>query len=400
MIPLRAPSPAPSPSSPPFPVDDAQLAAFVRTALAAPDAQPGPWWWEPVGYPFDSPTTGGLFRVRGVAIDGGRPRRWSLFVKVLHAFRHWALIDLIPADLRRRALVDPMWQAEAMLYRSPGLHAALPEGLRLPVLYGVQDLGDDRLALWMEDVRPTTTPWRVERFGRAARLLGRLAARLGTGASLPAPALMPYPFARAIYESRLVPRALPTLRDDATWSHPLIAGHPDRRLRADLLELAERVPSMLDALDLLPQTVVHGDASPQNLLVPAAAPDSFVAVDWSMAGRAAVGYDLGQLVVGLAHDGALAPAGVALVAAVAMRAYRRGLADEGMRVAEPVVAFGFRAALVVRSAFTALPLERLAEPPTPELAELMAARLRLTRVLVDIGFGLPYRDITPARAAS
>jgi hypothetical protein len=173
---------------------------------------------------------------------------------------------------------------------------------------------------------------------------------------------------------------LPVLAGDAAWAHPPASA--DRRLRADLLRLAERVPPLLDALDELPQTFVHGDASPQNLLVPAADPDTFVAVDWSLMGPCAVGYDLGQLVVGLAHAGQLDVDALPAVHDAVLPAYVAGLADEGLRVAADVVRFGFHAALVVRSAFSALPHD-LSD------AALVARRVRLTRHVVDLGLALP-----------
>ena len=46
---------------------------------------------------------------------------------------------------------------------------------------------------------------------------------------------------------------------------------------------------------------------------------------------------------------------------------------------------GFDIGLTVRSAFTALPVERLAEPPSEQLAEHIARRLDLTRYLVEVG---------------
>jgi len=41
------------------------------------------------------------------------------------------------------------------------------------------------------------------------------------------------------------------------------------------------VPELLDGMDALPQALPHGDASPQNLLVPADDPGTFVAIDVS-----------------------------------------------------------------------------------------------------------------------
>ena len=69
-------------------------------------------------------------------------------------------------------------------------------------------------------------------------------------------------------------------------------------------------------------------------------------------------------------------------------AYVRGLADEGLLVGTDVVRYGMDAGLAVRSAFTALPLERLTEPVTDELAAFVAERLELTRYLVDLGLAL------------
>jgi hypothetical protein len=174
------------------------------------------------------------------------------------------------------------------------------------------------------------------------------------------------------------------------WLPALSAGPvPDRVARldpalpADLDRLAERLPALVDALDALPQTYVHGDASPQNLLVPVAAPGTFVAIDWSLCGLLAVGYDLGQLVVGLAHAGRLDVAELPAVCDGVVPAYRAGLAAEGERVDVEVVRFGCHAALAVRSALTALPLDATPEPC------VLAHRVGLTRHLVDLGLGLP-----------
>ena len=60
---------------------------------------------------------------------------------------------------------------------------------------------------------------------------------------------------------------------------------------------------MLDRLDGYVQCIPHGDASPQNLLVPADDPETFVVIDVSFRTPHALGFDLGQLLVGLTHAG-------------------------------------------------------------------------------------------------
>lgn len=107
-----------------------------------------------------------------------------------------------------------------------------------------------------------------------------------------------------------------------------------------MLELARRVPTVLTALARLPQLMVHGDASPQNLLVPANDPDSFVAIDWTLGGLAAVGDDLGQLLVGLAHADQLPTAELPGLREVLVPAYTAGLAVEGMLVDQAAVGYG------------------------------------------------------------
>ena len=181
------------------------------------------------------------------------------------------------------------------------------------------------------------------------------------------------------------------LRDDGLWAHPLVAGAADPMLRADLLTLAVRVPAILDRLDALPQTVGHGDACPQNLLVPADAPDTFVAIDISWQHPHPIGFDLGQLLVGLTDTGTLRPQDLPAIHAALIPAYRAGLLDEGYDADPADITYGFDASMVVRSCFMVVPFERLAEPVTAELQETLAQRLSLTRYLADIGLNLAAR---------
>jgi hypothetical protein len=331
--------------------------------------------FHPVDYPHDSPTTGGLGRIRG---DG-----WSAFCKVVHAPRHWARWPSLPPAARETLLVaSSRWRQEADLYQSH-LGRALPAGMRLPAVHGVVDLGDDRVLLVLEDVDADPSPWDAERFASAARLLGRLQVRMTRRGPFVASPQQPSELIQQMYRSRLVPVALPMLAVDAIWRHPLLADQ--HWLRADLAELARRLPGLIDAASALPQLQAHGDATPHNLLVPADRPDTFVVVDWAMANLGAVGDDLGQLLVGLAHDGVLDAADLPSLHDLLAREYTAGLADEDYVVGEQLVRAGMDAGLAVRSAFTALPIERLGETVTDELAEHVHRRVALTRYLVDVG---------------
>jgi hypothetical protein len=185
---------------------------------------------------------------------------------------------------------------------------------------------------------------------------------------------------------RVLRAALPALADPNLWRHPMLAAAVcnlnEHALRDDLLELGERVPAVLDALDALPQCYQHGDASPQNLLVPHDNPNEFVVIDWGFDCPQAVGFDLGQLLIGLAHAGELAPEALPAVHKLILKAFQEGLAADGMRVSEDAVLYGYLGSLLVRAAFTALPLEMFGKAEaTPELFE---QRVQLTRALVDL----------------
>ena len=133
------------------------IADLARSVLRQPAANVTGWRVEPVDYDFGSPTTDGLFRILGTARVGDTERAWSVFVKLVRAYRHWPLFEILPADLRAAASAGDQWRYEADVYRS-GLPGALPDGLRLPIVHRIIDLGDDRLAIVLEDVATLPEP--------------------------------------------------------------------------------------------------------------------------------------------------------------------------------------------------------------------------------------------------
>jgi Phosphotransferase enzyme family len=372
---------------------ETELTSLVQDLLHRPSARVIAWEAEPFAYEINSPLTGGLYRVGGIASDGDWIGQWSVVVKLVRSWRHWPMLHVMPEHIQKAMLQHPGWRNEPEIYRSQ-LAGALPTGLRLPRVLRVHDLGDERFALWLEDVAADGQYWDLTRFQRAARLLGQLTGRLTAGDLLPPTVSRDVgDMTHDFYESRLRGYAFPILYGDAMWTHPVVAATVDGNLRTDLLELAERLPAMIARLDRLPHTFVHGDACPQNLLIPVdAAGDGFVVIDWGMACNAPVGYELAQLLIGLAHSGQLSVEELPEIHDVILAAYVDGLADEGLTVDENDVRYGFDAALVIRSAFTGLPLERLAGPPSDGLERLLADRARLTRYLVDLGLAIPTQD--------
>jgi hypothetical protein len=330
------------------------------------------WTATEIPYASGSPATGGLRRVRGRTRQG---RPWSIFLKVLQHPRHWPGLTMLPPHVQAAFLEGFPWRAELAAWEA-GFADRLPGELRLPALYLLDELGDDRLGVWMEDVATSREPWNLGRFRRAARALGGLAARRSDPELIAACRSPRGSALRQYVDSRIHGFIRPLLDDDATWRHPV--------LRADLWRLYGQADAMLDQLDLLPQAVPHGDASPQNLLVPAAAPDTFVVIDIGFATPHAVGFDLGQLLVGLAHAGQLAAAALPRTHEALVPSYLDGYRAGGGTVDADQVLRGYVLALMLRSGFTSLPFEALGGPTTGELYELARDRAALTRFIIDL----------------
>jgi hypothetical protein len=347
----------------------------------------------PVDYHWGSPATAGLWRVD--VLDAAGAVGYAYFVKLLRHTRLWPGLRYLPDDASRAEFTDFFpWRAELDMHRS-GIGAVLPDGMRTPALHHVKYADADHVALWWEFVPQRPGPWQSADYRRAAYLLGRLAARRRQGApvNLMLPEVArPDPGGSALryFAARRVLRgAVPAMRDKALWRHPVVAAAVDRTgdagLADELLALADRLPKLLDLLDTLPQTYAHGDASPQNLLLPASEPDTVVVIDWGFGTLLPVGFDLGQLLAGLAQAGQADPEELAAIDPVIFDGYLAGLRDERYHVDPGVVRTGYLGSLTARSALCTLPLELLGNASaTDEAVERFVRGLRLGRVLVDM----------------
>jgi hypothetical protein len=377
----------------------AALTADERAGLASQEAGPpvpvAGMSVTPIRYDWSSPATAGLWRVDHRLLRDQHVSSASFFVKLLRHPRLWPGLATLPDEASRQSFVRYFpWRFELDMYQS-GVAEALPPGLRMPVLHMIKQADADHIALWFEFVRQEPGRWQLADYRRAAYLLGRLAARRRDGAAINAglPAIcrvgLPGESLRFYVRSRLMQGTVPALRDRGLWRHPVIEAATrrvaDPALAEDMLALADRLPAILDLLAALPQTHAHGDASPQNLLRPAGEPGTLVVIDWGFGDLLPVGFDLGQLLVGLAHAGETDPGELAAIDEAILPGYLEGLADEGYDVDPRLVRTGYLGGLAVRSALCALPLEQLGEPAkTDEKLALFVTRLRLSRVMVDL----------------
>jgi hypothetical protein len=196
------------------------------------------------------------------------------------------------------------WRREAEAYAS-GLLQRLAPPLRAPDLHACIERADGTVALWLEDVRlPHSATWDVERYGLAARHLGRAQGELAVDPP------------REEWLSRRWLREYVRLRE------PLVAesGHGPTH------ELWSRREEVLARIEGGPQTLCHLDWYPANLF---GDPHETVAIDWAYCGLGALGEDAANFGPDTLLD-AFVPAarGAELVRAI-WDGYVAGLADAG-----------------------------------------------------------------------
>ena len=348
--------------------------------IAAPPGDIVDWDATPEAYPVMTPTTESLTRLSATTTDGLEVR---VFVKTIHSFRHWPMIEMIPPEQREAAITRFPWRTEALVYGS-SLVRDLPDGLRAPRVYAIDDLGDDRVRIWMEDVPAATVVWDDDRYAAAARALGRLAGRTHRD-GLPEDAPPLYAGLRMLWSMRISSQLVSTVRDEAIWRHPLMAAtaEADPGLREDLLALAAEAPAILDQLDRLPHGLCHGDACPQNLLPDPDRDGGLVAIDWGFTAMAPLGADLVQLLAGRADSGELEAADMPHTEQIIFAGFLAGLADEDVAVDPADVRAAFTGGLLVAKAFAALPVERLGGHFGEAAPEFFLQRARYARFILD-----------------
>jgi len=365
----------------PAAVDDADLADLVAahlgvrraTVLASSVAV----------FPYERPsiTTAGRFVVSGRArVDSGDVLAFSFFVKVIHAYGRSPLRFAVPEHLRAEAALLVPWRTEADLYRA-GLRELLPHGLTAPRAVAVRDLDDESVAIWLEQVPARPVVWDAHRRAHAAFLLGRFAASRDVAPLVTAVHGARNP--RTYADKWLSHTVLPVLTGNAMWAHPLVRDAFDTRLRRRLLAAADALPALLDELDDAPHVTAHGDACSANLLV-ADDREDVVMVDFGFCGRAPLGTDLGQLLLGDVDSAKRFPADLPGLEATCLQAFVAGIHAEG-GTADPTRVRRIHAALMtVFSALPAIPFEHLDDEPTPQVRRLFRRRAATAGFVLDL----------------
>ncbi|MEO6605943.1 MAG: phosphotransferase [Aeromicrobium sp.] len=338
-------------------VDDAALAAMLGVDGIVDSAA------SIVEYDLTTMTTGGRWWVEGTARLGQTDVAFRLFVKLVQSATRSPVMAEIPVEFHDSISSVLPWHIEPNAYRG-NLSSLLPDGMRIPHSYAVADVDDDSCALWLEAVIHDESTWTLDRYREAARMLGRFAASRSVSTIDPG---LTHPMgptqARIYFENRLRGQFPAAYAEGGVWGHPAVAAHVDSTLRARLMSLIEVAPELLDEIESLPLLNAHGDAAPQNLL---AVPDGFCVIDWGFWTRAAVGFDLSQLVYSEVDLDRADASAFRDIQQACLSGYGEGLAQEGTEIGEAALKRAHTIQLAMAHGISAIPLDRL--DGDPELA--------------------------------
>ncbi len=362
-------------------VTDDRLAAMVAVQLHVPQVELLTSGAEVAPYDLEALTTSGRYWVRGTARHDGGVAPFAFFVKVVQSWSRSPIFAYVPAEMREAALASMPWEREPRIYASD-LGDRLPAGLSMPQAYAVEPLDELSAAVWLEAVDVDPVRWDVERFTRAAHLLGRLAA---SDRVAPLGALGEVPdVARSYYFGRFREQVLPLLRDDEVWRHPVVAGAFDDRLRDDMRAAGEGILDRLAELDDVPVLTLHGDACTRNLLVRRGSDGGFVLIDFGFWGRGPVGFDLTQLLIGEVQLGERPASELPTLESACLPAYVDGLRAEGVDVDLDLVRRAHALMMLLFTGLSALPVELLDGPPSEEKLRIARERAGAARFMLDL----------------
>lgn len=358
-------------------VTDEHLARMVADLLEVAEVELSDVKVEEVAYDIPAITTAARHWVSGTATSLDGHQQFRMFVKHIQSWQRHPFFQHVPAEFRDLAVAGVPWRTEAEIYRSD-LADRLPEGLAMPRALDVVDLDDLSAAVWLEVVPTRDVRWDLDRYRRAAYLVGRLAA---SPAVAPLASLREVEWSLGIYTSgRLDVQVIPMLMSDEVWQHPLCSAF-DVGLRDRLRAAAEQAEALAAEGDALPWLTSHGDACPNNLLDDGSG--DVVMIDFGYWGGAPVGFDLQCLLVGDVQIGKRSAATLAEVDETIIAAYVEGLRAEGCDIPEAVVRRSHAIRSLLMTGLSTVPVDLFDRPVTDDTQRIADDRALIARYCLD-----------------
>jgi Phosphotransferase enzyme family len=324
--------------------------------------------------------TGGVYRVRG---EG-----FSLIIKIIKNG-----IDENPNGLWVAGAEEThrnYWKREWLAFSS-GMLDTLPGELRAPRTLLATEPAEDECWIWMEDVegRPGAE-WQLDDYDSVAFDLATTQAAYASGRSvLPPDPWLSHFWLRGWVET--LAHQIGALDDESLWNEPWQA--PMSVLRPRVRALWAEREQLLQIIESAPQTVIHGDFWPTNLI--AADDGTSVAIDWSQVGIGSIAQDLDQLTLDPVWMLVLPDASLDDLEKHVLPGYLSGLRSSGLDMDEDTLRQWYAAAASVHYApLAAFQATNASNPAAVEAserrhgrpyAEIVARKARVVERALDLG---------------
>lgn len=316
-------------------IDQEILTHVVRQSMLNADIVVTDWQVERVhgGAGDVGSVISAIYRFKGTAHYQDIENDWSVILKVIGTTATHA----DPSETR-------YWKREMLAYQS-GQLAKLEGGLNAPRFFGTHTFSEQIVGLWLEDmVDEVGSKWSLEIYGEVAYQLG-----LFNGTYLNQHDLPDWNWLAPDWLRVSVDRS----RDDfkKIVNDPQLLGWYKTGDPQRMLQLLYDRHLFLDALNRLPQTLLHRDAFRRNLFIQydANKKPHLVAVDWTYISRGAIGEEIVSTVFGSLFFSEVAMTDAKQLDAICFDEYLRGLRDTGWDGDPNLVRLGYAAGSIAFS---------------------------------------------------
>ncbi|WHY22053.1 phosphotransferase [Paenibacillus sp. G2S3] len=252
-----------------------QLNTCMRQIFEEPEVEIVNFICEDLDYKTPNFTTAGIFHLKGIALINHERLPWSIILKI------------IKSDSAEKE--DPAhhnyWRREALVFESKILDE-LPDSIRAPKCYLVEEQVDGTVWLWMERIEGEYAHTKEE-FDFIAERLGRFNGAYLTGKNIPDDQWICRSWLRSWTTSSKM--YAPNPED---YIHQIHRDN-DRSLWAWFQDFTNQIDRHMDVLSHLPRVLAHQDLSQMNMLL--TQNGGLVWIDWQFMSISGLGEDLGKM---------------------------------------------------------------------------------------------------------
>ncbi|GLX66664.1 hypothetical protein [Paenibacillus glycanilyticus] len=318
-----------------FIIDSAYLQSLLRRIVPSNCLQLLSWNCSPLG---NNKEESSVYRVSCSFLDNDRERNYALILKILK-----------PDYLRNQVDHYYYWKREALVYGS-GILNQLPNSIRAPLCYAVEEHPEENVWIWLEDmaIEELQIDWSLEHMQKISCLLGKFNGVYITGTPLPTESFLCHSWIRSWVEV-CAAYAKPIEEQKVIWDSCL----EDFDGNSYMWELyhinRNRVNSLLQTIELLPRVFAHQDVHWDNIFIEQLnGIDSLIAIDWQFASISGVGEELGRMFGYALIKNKIPVNKIADYKEKLLQHYLQGLRDQGWDGNPILVRFGFIASASLR----------------------------------------------------